>query len=688
MSISTLNSVFRSFATLVACAFCSVLTTQCSDETEIQRRPPPPEVTALTGVHTFDHSEVGTVIVGGVLCSATLIATDVVITSSQCVGYTSHDTVGNWGRFFITRGPDEQVLSYVIDRYVSSPSSAPEDDIALLHLESTVAPAVARPTCISPTDASAQAPLTMLAYGCARRDRASNRGAKLRFDFDDGHNTSNLCPGDTGGPVMLRGNGAIVRLNRTFAGEAGTRDSFASATLNRDALLAKVREWGSVPATCSTNEAFPSDRLLNPPVETPTACGRFEGVDLYTCVDRTEMVRCVNGVLEQVSCPTGCITRASHLNDVCAPARNAPTCNDWAAPTLFTCNIGRTERALCIRGQRINESCYHVCNPSIHEGDGVCADEGQPPPPPPPPPPPVMDSGVMNPMDVPTGRPDTFVPRVDSYVPPVGDTGVGPIADSGVPEIRPPGDVQWTPWPSQHNRSNAPWGTALTDIIRHLPLSYGDTYADADLVTYGHETTHGINSHARNNLNRTGRRANGFYCMSDRVAIVVEPAIRKSAVAPFIPASVRGTRFALYITGSPDWDDRPLYIFDEWVAYTNGSEVALSLVRENLWRYPWRDAVAGSLEFTIYALATAMAVEAGDPTYFRDNAQFRAFVAWNARRAMDLYRAGASNPNFQYAQQDTMLRNLQTSADTMTMREFARRVFGRPWAHEVLGLDP
>jgi hypothetical protein len=232
------------------------------------------------------------------------------------------------------------------------------------------------------------------------------------------------------------------------------------------------------------------------------------------------------------------------------------------------------------------------------------------------------------------------------------------------------------------------WGTALTDIIRHLPLSYGDTYADADLVTYGHETTHGINSHARNNLNRTGRRANGFYCMSDRVAIVIEPNIRKSAVAGFVPNSLRGSRFALYITGSPDWDDTPLYVFDEWVAYTNGSEVAMSLTREGLWRYGWRDAVAGSLEFTIYALATAMAVEAGDPAYFRDNAQFRAFVAWNAQRAMDLFRAGATNGNFQWAQQDQLLRSLQTSNDANAMREFARRVFGRPWAAQVLGLEP
>jgi hypothetical protein len=142
----------------------------------------------------------------------------------------------------------------------------------------------------------------------------------------------------------------------------------------------------------------------------------------------------------------------------------------------------------------------------------------------------------------------------------------------------------------------------------------------------------------------------------------------------------------MYITGAADWDDRPLYIFDEWVAYTNGSEVGLNLQRAGQWRYGWRDGVAGTLEFTIYALATAMAVEARDPGYFRDHTQFRAFVAWNARRAMELYRAGAVTESFRWDRQDAMYRGLQTNPDAEAMRAFARRVFGAAWATEVLGI--
>jgi hypothetical protein len=294
-----------------------------------------------------------------------------------------------------------------------------------------------------------------------------------------------------------------------------------------------------------------------------------------------------------------------------------------------------------------------------------------------------MDSGVDSGVAPP--------PPTDSGVAPF-DSGVAPrdsgtVADASTP---PPSasDPMFISWPSQHTRSNSAWGAELTDIIRHLPLSYGDTYADADLVTYGHETTHGINSHLRNYRNTTGRRANGFYVMNDRGVIVVEPNIRKSAVAAYVPASLRGSRFALYVQGSSDWDDRPLYLFDEWIAYTNGSEVGVGLARAGLWRYGWRDAVAGTLEFVVYAMAVGMAVEAGDPAYFRSDTQFRALIQWNTRRAMALYREGAASPHFRWDTQDNYWRALKTSPDAEALRTFVRRTFGRAWAAEVLGLDP
>jgi hypothetical protein len=86
--------------------------------------------------------------------------------------------------------------------------------------------------------------------------------------------------------------------------------------------------------------------------------------------------------------------------------------------------------------------------------------------------------------------------------------------------------------------------------------------------------------------------------------------------------------------------------------------------------------------------ATVETVEALDPAYFQSNTQFRAFLAWNARRAMALFREGSVVSTFRFDSQDAAYRNLRESPDAESLRAFARRVYGRAWAAEVLGLAP
>ena len=74
--------------------------------------------------------------------------------------------------------------------------------------------------------------------------------------------------------------------------------------------------------------------------------------------------------------------------------------------------------------------------------------------------------------------------------------------------------------------------------------------------------------------------------------------------------------------------------------------------------------------------------------YFQNNPQFRAFLAWNARRAMALYREGSVVESFRWDRQDSYYRALRESPDAEALRAFARRVYGRAWAAEVLGLAP
>ncbi len=245
--------------------------------------------------------------------------------------------------------------------------------------------------------------------------------------------------------------------------------------------------------------------------------------------------------------------------------------------------------------------------------------------------------------------------------------------------------VAWISWPSQQSRGGAAWGSALTDIANHLPASYGSTYDDPDLVTFGHETSHGIHAHLRNYQNNTGARANAFYVLGDKAALVKEPDIRKSEVVPYVPASLRDFRFGTYVSGAPSWDDTPLYIWDEWNAYVNGAEVGVSRVEEGLWSEGWRDQ-SGNFEFVVYAMAVAHAVSELDPTYFEEHLQFREFLQWNTERAMALFEKHQSMSEFTSQSVGSYFTKFQTAADAEGLRQFIRDTFGAAWASQLLGI--
>lgn len=280
------------------------------------------------------------------------------------------------------------------------------------------------------------------------------------------------------------------------------------------------------------------------------------------------------------------------------------------------------------------------------------------------------DANVLHAADAfrPFDRPDAFVRAPDAWAAPPP----------------PLGELRCRTLTASHASSDASWGGVLTDIVQHLPRSYGDTYYDDDTVTYGHETSHGLHAHIRNTMNDTGTRANGFYVLDDRACLVREPAMRKSDVAIYIPSSLRWSRFDLYLTGSRDWDDTPLYVWDEWVAYTNGSAVGVDRAAAGLWRSGWRGTVDGTIEFTVYAMAVGMAAETREPGYFDREPNFLAFLVWNARRAMRLFRAGRVVPDFAWDEQDAYFERWRTGGDAEPMRAWMRRTLGDAVTDELL----
>jgi len=265
----------------------------------------------------------------------------------------------------------------------------------------------------------------------------------------------------------------------------------------------------------------------------------------------------------------------------------------------------------------------------------------------------------------------------------VGPDGALPGPDAG-PGPQPGDQVVWLTLPTQNSRTGAGWGAVLTDIVRHCPDAWVDWYVDSDRVTHGHETTHGVHAFLRNDWNTLGVPANGFYVLGDQAALVAEPGISKSQVAPYVPTLLRGFRFDTYVTGQSAWDDTPLYLWDEWVAYTNGTAVAMDLYNAGQWTYGWRDACSGTVEFVPYALAVGLAVEALDPTYFAQNLQFRQFLAWHLRRSLELFRACRGVPDFAWSDQDQLYLDLRTHADAAPLRDFLVRTYGQAFHDAVL----
>lgn len=189
--------------------------------------------------------------------------------------------------------------------------------------------------------------------------------------------------------------------------------------------------------------------------------------------------------------------------------------------------------------------------------------------------------------------------------------------------------------------SDADGDSVYADTIRHCTT--WRQMADRSKTTTAHECTHGINSQIRNSA---GQRMNGFYALGGRGIALPEPPIRKRDVASFVPNDLRGDRFSTYVTGQTAWDDSPLYLMDEWIAYRNGAACGLDMLARG--ESPEKtDLVRGPLEFSVYCLAMLSAAET------KANSSvipLLAFFRWLWIESWSVYRKGKDQ--FPFSEQD------------------------------------
>lgn len=255
---------------------------------------------------------------------------------------------------------------------------------------------------------------------------------------------------------------------------------------------------------------------------------------------------------------------------------------------------------------------------------------------------------------------------------------------------RPGSQVKWTEFKAEKNLSNDAWGVYLTDIENHLPWKYGKQYRFDDKNTWAHETTHGIQAHLNNEWSKADRNGKRdvywLYIGYDKAAGIPQPNIKISDISRLVPEKLRKSRFNLYLVEQRKYfENEPIYIFDEWVAYCNGAECGNELLNKKLVQKQNKtDELWSVVEFSVYATYVAISQKKNDPDY--DNKQLMEFLAFNLERSMKLYRDGMKHDCLNWDNNE-YLEFLKTAPEASEWRGFLIDNYGATWTKEVYGFD-
>lgn len=211
-----------------------------------------------------------------------------------------------------------------------------------------------------------------------------------------------------------------------------------------------------------------------------------------------------------------------------------------------------------------------------------------------------------------------------------------------------------------------------SDLVYNQVLSYSkqEPFGDEHGRSTGvHETVHGINNELRNYYKTSLKKnVNAFYAGEGMGVIVENPSITMKHIIPYIPKVLMGYRYNMYFVKQiNDWNSVPTYPIDEWSAYIAGAECAVndtvnSIVTEK------SDCVSGSLEFSIYCTALALAVKNNDPDYWKSNKQFKNTLQYFLIKSEKIFFEGQDI--FPSEKQDRLLDNLRHHEDAKELRDF------------------
>jgi V8-like Glu-specific endopeptidase len=214
----------------------------------------------VDGRETFAKPEIGALLRGSAVCTATLVRPNVVITAMHCTGAGRDVAVSDFS--FIVRKSATEAMRYRIDRSFAIATAAErsagvavyhERDIALMRLTVPVSAEWAKPASIANGQPWPGAKVAIFGYGCtgrnadaakregtgSKRTRAYTWTLGLAFGFSD---TSDVCQGDSGGPLMNTGRNEVFGINSGFMVATG-EDFYADVPKYAELLNAQADAW-------------------------------------------------------------------------------------------------------------------------------------------------------------------------------------------------------------------------------------------------------------------------------------------------------------------------------------------------------------------------------------------------------------------------------------------------------------
>lgn len=180
-----------------------------------------------------------------------------------------------------------------------------------------------------------------------------------------------------------------------------------------------------------------------------------------------------------------------------------------------------------------------------------------------------------------------------------------------------------------------PGSDIMADVQSHLPENhhynvtardYGLNYVDQESLDIStvHECTHGINGILRAKL----PKGNAFYLLSNNFVAFSEPDVKLSVVLKKVPKELRVFMYdSTYSNGVKYWEDRPLYLMDEFIAHTTAMlyrrEKGIK-VRDGVPKY--------ALEAGVYVLVLLESLDS-----YEEKEALTKTVVWNFNRLLDAY---------------------------------------------------